>query len=210
MADPTTFQEITVRGVARFPGGMEPPLARASLRQDSLQSFTIPMTSFRVYDAMHTLSPGTPAWDDLGLVGDEVVNTGFSLQTQDEKSFGAARSHLSGVLYPMPIEYVQGGLVRIRLHAGMVGAIADVSAACIVNVNKSDEELGVGAELVVGGGQSCNSLAFADYDFTVEPATLVPGDLLNIRLAVLLQDNATGTPVIAAIGSVKLLCDVKG
>jgi hypothetical protein len=55
-----------------------------------------------------------------------------------------------------------------------------------------------------------NSLTDANIDFTVDAATLLPGDLLDIRMAITCTDGATGTAVIPSVGAVEILCSLKG
>lgn len=44
-------------------------ISRAKLATNLLASYPIPLTSFRVWDAITTLLPATSATDDLGLYG---------------------------------------------------------------------------------------------------------------------------------------------
>lgn len=203
----TRFREITVTGIARFPGGMEPPLARASLRQDSFQAYNIPWTAWREWNDMSALLTDTAHDTNLELV--DVWGVHASIQTGDLKAAGStlryARTHIA-----LPIEYVAGQTVAFRFHAGMKTTISDGTAALALEVYKSDEEEGWDANLVTGAAPSINSLTLVDKDFILTSSSLNPGDLLNVRVAMLINDTASGDPVIGIIGAAKLLCDVKG
>ena len=52
-------------------------------------------------------------------------------------------------------------------------------------------------------------LVFADIDFTITPATLSPGDILDVRITVTADDDGDAGVMKACIGSVQLLCDVR-
>ena len=80
-----------------------------------------------------------------------------------------------------------------------------------VEVYKTDEDGTSTGDLCADAAVSnnMNSLTFADIDFTITPTTLSPGDLLDVRLTVTGDDNATANVVKGCIGSVQLLCDVR-
>ena len=71
MANPTSFPgDVIIVGDIRLNGILSPAVAKANiLALALLQAFHVPLVEFRVWDAMATLLPGTPAADDLGLVG---------------------------------------------------------------------------------------------------------------------------------------------
>ncbi len=189
-----------------FGDGFKPPMSRANLVQDTLMPYTVSWTAWRIWNDINSPLTGTPNTDDLGLVGPWSLAP--SIRTSDFKGAGAsiqyARAHIV-----LPAEYVAGQTVVLRFHAGMLTTEADTAATLGLHVRRSDEELGWGAELS-GGSLSINSLTLADKDFTIEPATLSPGDLLDVRLAITINDAATPTAVKGVLGAIKLLCDVKG
>lgn len=183
-------------------------IARAKLDLDDLAPFVVPLTDFRVWDAMQTVLPGTSSADDLALAGGTFGTDSPTIQTGDVKNSTVTR--YARALVRLPIEYDAGETVMLRVHAGMITTVASASATVDVQAYKSDKEAGVGSDLCTTNAQSCNSTTFADLDFVITPAGLAAGDVLDVRLAVAVTDVATGTAVIAAIGSVELLCDVRG
>lgn len=184
-------------------------ISRSKLAQTVLASYMIPWTAFRVWNAYNTNLPGTPLTDDLGLVGGTFGTGSPSLQTEDLKAAGATTSY-ARFSVQLPPEYDEGETVVLRLHAGMLTTVADTSATVDVEVYESDSEAGIGADICATSATSINSLTLADKDFTITATSLSPGDWLDVRLTVTVTDGATGTAVAAIIGSVELLCDIRG
>lgn len=178
------------------------------IAQRTLSPFQIPLTSFRVHDALQTNLPGTPATDDLGLIGGSFGSASPVIQTGDLKAAGDTTRY-ARVLYQLPYSYDQGQTILIRIHSQMVTTVADTTATVDVSCYRSDTIGGVGSDLVTTSAQSNNSLTDADYDFTVTPTGMVPGDVIDIRVLLQVNDAATGTAVIGEIGSVALLCDTR-
>jgi len=190
---------------------VSPPIPRTNLEQNNLESYTIPMTSWRVHDALHTLLPGTSATDDLGLIGGTFGSASPSIQTYDVKTVGATSLYARNAdRFILPPEYVAGQTVVIRLHAGMLTTVADTTATADLEVYLSDEEAGAGADLCATAAQSINSLTLADKDFTITASGLSPGDVLDVRLALAINDAAGEVAVLGIVGAVKLLCDTRG
>ncbi len=92
----------------------------------------------------------------------------------------------------------------------MQTTVADVAATLDVEALESDGDGGVGSDLVTTVAQDINSLTLSDNDFTIDASALAPGDMLDVRIAVTVNDAASATAVIAAIGAVSLLCDIRG
>lgn len=184
-------------------------IQRSKLAQNMLQSFPINMTDFRVHDAFQTLLPGTSASDDLGLYGGTFGTSGPLIRTYDVKAAGAVTLY-ARALVRLPAEYDPGESVSIRVRAGMVTTVADTTATVDIQAYASDKQAGVGSDLCTTSATSINSLTFANKDFALTATALSPGDWLDIRVAIAVNDAATVTAVIAAIGTIELLCDIRG
>lgn len=212
MADPVHLPgDLNIAGNLRVNGIITPGKAKSDiLSVAAAQLFPIPLTDFRVWDAMQTVLPGTPAADDLGLVGGTFGTATPSLRTQDLKTLGAS-SNYARVLVQLPWEYVAGQAVKLRFRAGMITTVAGTSAFldCEAFKQQADPDDAIGSDLVSTAQQTINSLTFADIDFTVTPTSLSPGDILDVRIRTIVTDAASGTAVIAGITSAKLLCDVR-
>lgn len=209
MPDRTTFpSDVYITGALSVSGDL-PPYPRASLVQDTLALYPIPWGSWRVWDAYQTVLPGTPATDDLALIGGTFGTGTPSIQTEDLKTAGATNKYARTMLV-LPPEYDGGETLSVRFHAGMLTTVADGSATIDAEVYLSDNEAGLGLDLVTTAAQSINSLTLADKDFTIDPAGLVAGDILDLRITLAINDAASGTAVKGIVGAAFLMADIKG
>ncbi len=92
----------------------------------------------------------------------------------------------------------------------MITTVASVACTVDIECYRSNNETSIGSDLCATSAISINSLTFADKDFTITAATLARGDLLDIRLTILVNDSGTGTVVAGCAGAVELLCDIRG
>lgn len=204
----------TVQGDQRITGNLSiggmfsPLIPRSWLAQDDNAIYAVPLVDLRVFDALATNLPGTSANDDLALVGGTFGSASPKISTGDVKASSVTR--YARFQFQLPPEYVAGQSVTVRLHAGMTTTAADTSATVDVECYESDAEAGVGSDLCTTNAQSINNVTWADKDFIVTPSGLVAGDVLDIRITVAVVDGATGTAVIADIGKISMLLDVKG
>lgn len=189
--------------------GTSPAKGRSDLTQEDNARLKIPFEAWRVWDAFGTLLPATPASDDLGLVGGTFGTNSPSIQTGDLKAAGST-TRRARVTVNLPHEYVAGQSVTIRAKCKMKTTVADTAATIDFEVYRSGDDESIGSDLCATAATTINSLTAADKDFTVTPATLMPGDTLDIRMSLLVNDAATGTAVIGLVGGVEVLIDVKG
>jgi len=211
MANPTSLPgDLIVAGNIRLNGSLSPAVTKANiLAMAELQSFPIPLTDFRVFDAMASLLPSAGAADDLGLVGGTFGTATPSLRTQDCKTL--TNSNRARVLVQLPWEYVAGESITLRFKAGMITTVAGTTATldCEAYLLQADPDDAIGSDLVATAAQTINSLTFADIDFVLTPTSLSPGDILDVRITTAIVDGATATAVIAGVTSAKLLVDVR-
>jgi len=184
-------------------------IARTQLAQDALKPFPIPFELFRVWNAYETALPGTSSSDDLGLYGGTFGTGSQLIRTYDVKNAGAVTLY-ARVRAALPAEYDAGETITLRMKCGMVTTVASASATVDVECYKVNGEGGIGSDLCTTSATTINSLTFANKDFTITPTGLVAGDVFDIRITIAVNDSATATAVIAAIGSCDLLCDVRG
>lgn len=189
--------------------GAKPAYARSELTQEDNARFKVPLTDWRVWDNIVASLPNAAAADDLGLIGGAFGAGSPSIQTGDLKSAGAT-TRRARVQLQLPHNYVAGQSATIRAKAGMLTTVADAAATIDFEAYKSNDEAGIGADLVTTAALTINSLVLANKDFTVTPTGLAPGDTLDIRLTVIVNDAATVTAVIGIVGAIELLLDVKG
>lgn len=200
---------LVVQGNVTVTGSIQPPIERADLLTNQSDEFLIPWEAWRIWDAFHTNLPGTAATDDLALIGGTLATNAPSIQAGDLKAAGATTRYARCCL-PIPANFVTGGTVKLRAHAGMKTTVADTSCTIDFQAYRSDQEDGVGSDLVTTAATSINSLTEADKDFTVDATTLLPGDYLDVRMAITCTDGATATAVIPFVGMVALVLDTKG
>lgn len=211
MAAPNIFPgDLQVQGNLQVNGSRLPTFSRSEFTQENLAVYPIPWTFFRVWDAMQTNLPGTGASDDLELTSGTWATGVPSIQTGDLKNAGATTRYARCQLQ-LPPEYVAGETVVIRLHAGMRTTVASSSATVDLEVYKSGREFIVsGSDICATAATTINSLTLADKDFTITSTSLNPGDILDVRLAIAVNDSGTVTAVIGVVGSFELLLDIKG
>lgn len=202
--------DLQVRGNLRLTGEILPPLERDALSQEDNAVFRVPLEEFRIWDAYATILTGTGNTDDLALVGGTFGTAHPSIQTGDLKAAGATTRY-ARVVVRLPYTYVAAQTITLRFSAGMLTTVADNSATLDVEAYRQDEDTTLtGSDICATAAQSINSLVFANKDFIITATTLGPGDALDIRIAVAVNDAATGTVVNACVGAVSLLADVKG
>lgn len=201
--------DVVIQGNLNVTGSMN-EIARAELVQDALAVYAVDLTSLRVHDAPQTNLPGTSANDDLGLYGTAFGSAAMYVATYDVKAAGAKTLYARGQ-FTLPPEYDTGQTVKIRLRGGMKTTVSDGACTADVEAYISDKFGAVsGGDLVTTAATSIKSLTAADKDFELTATSLAPGVTIDFRIAVAVTDAATGTAVIAAIGSVEFLLDIRG
>lgn len=201
--------DVEITGNLTLGGNLTPGPSRSNLIQEDLAVYPIPFTSLRVHDALQTVLPGTSASDDLGLYGGTFGTSQPLVRTADLKAAGATTLY-ARTQVQLPVEYVAGQTVTLSITGGMVTTVAGVTATVDAEVFKVGKDNTLGSDICATSAQSINSLTHAAKSFTITPTLLNPGDVLDIRIAVAVNDAATATAVIAALGGIDLLCDIKG
>lgn len=187
-------------------GTLTPGISRSQLTQ-ATERFKLNPIDWRVWDAFATNLPATSATDDLGLYGGTFGTAAPIIATGDVKASTVTR--YARITFPLPASYVAGQTCTIRAYAGMGTTVADTSATVDFQAYRSGDDTTIGSDLVTTAAQSMNSLTEANKDFVVTPTTLLPGDLLDIRMTIAVVDGATATAVIAQV-TVELLLGTKG
>lgn len=177
---------------------------RTDMVQEPLAEYPVLLSDFRVHDAVQTNLPGTAANDDLAIISGTLGSADPSLRSSDAKATTIAQ--YARVQIPLPPEYDAGETVGIVLYAGMNTTISDDTATCDVQCYRN----GGGSDICASAAQNMNSLTPANKTFFLTPTGLVPGDLLDVRIAISIADTATGTAVIGEIHRVTMICDIKG
>jgi len=199
---------ILVQGDVTYTGSVVPGIARTNLTQ-ATERHKIQLGDFRIHDAFQTVLPGTSSSNDLALVGGTFATNSPSLQTADLKAAGST-SNYARVSVNLPCSYVAGQTCQVRVWAKMKTTVADTAATVDIECYRSGDGADIGSDICATSATSFNSLTLASKDFTITATTLLPGDTLDIRLTVLVNDAATATAVIGLVGAVELLLGTKG
>ena len=194
----------------------EDQLSKSWLAREDLTRFPIALSSGRVWDAPATNLPATAATDDLGFVDGAIWGTNAPLlQTIDQASNVAATAAYAR--FPdvtIPDNWINGETLQIEVSAGMVTTVADTTATVDLDVRVGDTDATVGSDLNATAAVSINSALITatptTATFTITETSLSPGDKLDVRVAITIEDGATGTAVIGAISKIALLADIRG
>jgi hypothetical protein len=210
MATTIIPNDTQIQGNLILTGSIQPPIQRTALAQQDEARHKIALEDWRVWDAYATLLTATAASDDLALVGGTFGTAHPSIQTGDLKNAGATTRYARIVL-TLPHSYVAAETIKIRLSAGMLTTVASSAATVDVEAYRHDEDTTLtGSDICATAAQSINSLTFANKDFVITSTTLGPGDSIDVRIAIAVNDSATATAVIGCVGGAELLLDVKG
>lgn len=206
----TQMEDLVITGTLRIPEtGLSAQTRASLLRQDANARFPVPLTFLRVWDAMATNLPGAAATDDLALVGGTFGTAPPMIQAGDCKALGATTRY-ARFQAVIPECYDAAETVSLVLSAGMLTTIADTSCTLDVEAYKVDKVGGISADLCATAAQTINSLTFGDKTFAITATTLSPGDVLDVRIAIAVNDGATATAVTPTIAGLDLVCDIKG
>ncbi len=183
-------------------------ITRANLLQEDAAVYAVPLEHMRVHDALASALPTTASADDMGFIPGTFGTDAPTLQGVDFG--GTATDEKCRFQYRLPVEYVDGQTITLRCHAGMLTTVSDGTATLDAEVYLDDGEGAVGSDICATAAQSINSLTLADIDFTVTPAGVVSGSLLDIRLSFAGSDTGDLGVMIPTITAVSMLLDVKG
>lgn len=206
-------EDVRFEGTVYFAGTTQvggSGIGRTYLTQNSTQKYMLDFERWRVWNAYASSLPAAGTADDLGLYAGAWATGAPYIATQDLKAAGATTEY-ARITFCLPPEYVAGQTVTIRAAAGMITTVADTTATIDFECYKSDNDSTIGGgDLVTTSATTINSTTFANKDFTVTATALSPGDVLDIRMAIAVNDAATVTAVIGAAAAVWMLLDIKG
>lgn len=155
----------------------------------ALRSYPVPLTSLRVYDAIQTNLPGTPAADDLGLVvGAHGVAANF---VKSEDFGGTTTAQYGRFLFPVPPTYVAGQAISLVVNAYMAVA-ADTSCDLTAYVYRASAPT---TNICASGATNVNTLTTTNtVTFTITPTNVVVGDMLDVVLRIDGEDSGDAAP----------------
>jgi len=206
----TRFQEaVRFEEDVVFSKDLTEQFKRGAMEVESLKVFPINMLSWRKHDNIASGLSASASGDDLSLDAETFGTDTHNLRTDDVKASSGTR--YARAMVSIPVEYAAGKDILIRINGGMKTTVADTTCNADVEAYKSNRDgTKTGSDLVSTTAQSINSLTFADVDFVLDGSGLSPGDILDVRVAIIYNDSATGTVVDGVIGAVELVCDIQG
>jgi hypothetical protein len=186
-------------------------ILHSQMRQRVLQPFPVNWADFRVWDAQVSNPVAVAASDDLALLPAAFTASGAStlISAGDCKNLGATTRRVA-FFTSVPAEYDDGETIQIRIRAFMSTTVASTSCTVDLEAFIVGSSSTVGSDLVTTAATTMNSLTASDKDFTIDAASVNPGDLLLCRLTIVCNDTATATAVTPTVSSVVLLCDTRG
>lgn len=188
MPTPNIIQgDVIITGSIEVQGTATINVPRSSIRADSLQAYEIPLQMLRVHDAFQTTLPSVGASDDIGLTAGTYGTQIPYLKSQDLNALGAMTTEYARTKFTLPPEYVTGSQAYLRVCAGMLTSVAATSATVDLEAflcgRATVGPLVSGSDLVTTAATTCNSTTLANVDFTLTSGALIPGSVLDIRLA---------------------------
>lgn len=180
-------------------------IARSKLAQRVLAEDNVPLNNFRIWDAFASLLGATGSSDDLGLYTGTLGTAPPAIKTGDVKASNTTR--YARVLIPIPADYEDGETLTIRCTAGMETTVSDTTATIDIQAYLNNENGTVSSDLCATAAQSINSLTAADKDFSITSSSLYAGAMLDVRVAIAINDAATVSAVIGALYAMRLLSD---
>lgn len=182
-------------------------IATDKIAQRSLAAYMLDFASWRVWDAMATLLPGSGANDDLGfagtafgLVAPSIVFTSISNTTATRRA---------RFLVMLPAGYDAGNDIQIRFRVvrsnqAQVSATIDLEAGYFNTASGS-----LLTDACATAAIDINSAGTTDADFVITATGKVAGDLFDCRVSIAADDTG-GTGANFSIISAFLLCDTRG
>ena len=173
------------------------------------RTYSIPLTSFRVWDSgLHLGS--TASADDLEIDYGAGISASVSpvIATGDVKASSGTRKAAVPII--LPDRYESGKALTLRFFAGAGTTVADTTLTLDLEVFLSDGDGTSNADICATAAQSINSLTHANFDFTITPTGRSAGELLWALVSIAYTDAATGTTVQGQFGKCDLIAVCRG
>lgn len=185
-----------------------PLLERSEMATEENAVYSIPLSWFRQWDDQAVNLPAAATADDLGFVTGTLGTHGPNITAGDIG--GTSSTRYARCQVALPVEYKAGGALTIRVKAGMQTTIADTSCTVDFQVYRVARDTTVGADICATAATTINSTTFADKTFTITPTTLSPGDLLDIRMAIIYVDGGDAGVMTPTVAACELLASIRG
>lgn len=173
--------------------------------QQDATPYTIPLINMRVWDAVNTILPGTPASDDLAIDNGTFLTSNPSV-ISSAVAGGAASTGYCRFQFVLPNEYVAAQTVTLRLNAVLGGdqvlgtATVDIEA---VDTDDATSDICATAAQNITGSQG-------NKDFDITATNLTRGDTLDVRITIAITSGGLSDGVWGIIYEAVALLDIEG
>lgn len=179
------------------------------MKQQANKLLSVPFSSLRVWDALHSNLPAAAASDDLGIATGTPGTHAPKISTGDLKGLGST-ARKATFEYEVPANWDNNQSLELVIRAGMQTTVADTSAQLAVAVHLPDGDGAVGASICATSAQDMNSLTPNDLIFAITPSSVSPGDKLMVVITITVNDGATATEVTGIIYAIHRRLDLRG
>ena len=160
----------------------------------SLQDFKLPATLLQL--------AATAGSSILGLVSG--THGSASPLLVGNAASGNSKSDSARICIAVSPFYAAGATVTLRIRAKATVGLAFAATTVDTLVYRSDLAAGVSSDLCTTNAQTITTSA-ANYDFTLTPTSMNPGDILDILVTALANDTGGTTGTIIQIYNVELI-----
>ena len=183
-------------------------VARSGIVLETAKPYVLGLDSWKVTGTGAALgaTAGTPS-GAFGLTyGTFATN---SPKIAGEAASGNSKTNKMRRQYTLPVEYVAGGNVTLRVNCKETVGAATVSTVVDAQVFKCDKAAGIGSDICATAAQDVTTSA-ANADFSITPSGLVAGDVLDIEVNIVTNDTGGTVGTIANILDTEMLLDIQG
>ena len=185
-------------------------IARTKLQRENYAPVDIDINSMRVWDDLGDLLPGAASGDDLAIEDNASFGSSTSPYISGGDVGGIGTDRYARGMVALPPEYVSGSPVRFEIFAGFLTNAPDDAGFLDLSVYKSNQEAGIGSDLVTTEQIDIASTTISQRNFAITSTGLVAGDLLDFRVHVSTNDVGDAGTMVPVIGSIQLGCQIQG
>lgn len=183
-------------------------IARSGIAQETAKPYIMQLDSWKATGTGAGL--GSAAGTPSGAFGLTYGTFGTnSPKIVGEAASGNSKTNRMRRQFALPVEYVAGGNITLRLRGKETVNAATVSTTIDAVVYKSDKAAGIGSDICATNAQDVTT-STANFDFSITPTGLVAGDILDIEVNIVTNDTGGSVGTIANIYDTEILLDVQG
>ncbi len=170
--------------------------------QIALRTYPVSLLDLHRHDNPTAVLPASASGDDLGMTDGTFGTDAVVVQSSDAKATSATQ--YARFQFVVPAAYDDGETITFRVNAGMKTTVSDTTATLDVECYRNAAP---SVDICATAATSINNITAADKDFTITATNVVAGDILDVRLKIVIVDGATGTAVIGEIKTIDFLMD---